>query len=71
LPWNYVFFAIIFYVFRQWEWYNPVMTTIEPPQALKIAAPREPWRHILVFVGVAAALFVMSVVLFCVLERAL
>jgi len=47
------------------------MTTIEPPQALKIAAPREPWRHILVFVGVAAALFVMSVVLFCVLERAL
>jgi hypothetical protein len=47
------------------------MTVGPPPQKRDLVLPGEPWRHVLIFIGVAIALFLMSIALFHILERTL
>lgn len=45
------------------------MIGAEPPYQRDLVPLREPLRHVAIFLGVAAALFLMCVVIFHVLER--
>ena len=47
------------------------MNSGQPPQKRDVAVPGEPWRHVLTFVGVAIALFLLCMAIFHVLERTL
>jgi hypothetical protein len=42
-----------------------------PNQKRDMVVPGEPWRHVLTFVGIAVALFLLCMAIFHVLERTL